>query len=322
MPPKDVPIIDSSQFVANESCLEMIEHLFADPYENARSPPPQFAKIGFDVTNSMRHALVIGATLLNHARPTPEYIESFFTARLPRGLCTTQDGCYGATRDAILEQGAILVNAIAVLIAQSAERQLGGGPGPGAHEDSTTESECDPDATESECDPDATESEEECIISGSTPAPPPQSALLPASALGVKRKMSNVIPSRKAPQPPPVEEKAASVPLSSPKSSPPSLKAPPPPAMSKAEKKEVQRMRKAAFFAMTRGEVAAREAREAREAVEASAPKPKPQKPAPAPISRLAGVGNWLLKYGCRRIYVWRTYNRWGMGRSPPWFVM
>ncbi|KAJ4461813.1 hypothetical protein PAPYR_1472 [Paratrimastix pyriformis] len=128
MPPKDVPIIDSSQFVANESCLEMIEHLFADPYENARSPPPQFAKIGFDVTNSMRHALVIGATLLNHARPTPEYIESFFTARLPRGLCTTQDGCYGATRDAILEQGAILVNAIAVLIAQSAERQLGGGP--------------------------------------------------------------------------------------------------------------------------------------------------------------------------------------------------
>ncbi|KAJ4452951.1 hypothetical protein PAPYR_12728 [Paratrimastix pyriformis] len=81
-------------------------------------------------------------------------------------------------------------------------------------------------------------------------------------------------------------------------------------------------MRKAAFFAMTRGEVAAREAREAREAVEASAPKPKPQKPAPAPISRLAGVGNWLLKYGCRRIYVWRTYNRWGMGRSPPWFVM
>ncbi|KAJ4456631.1 hypothetical protein PAPYR_8113 [Paratrimastix pyriformis] len=144
----------------------------------------------------------------------------------------------------------------------------------------------------------------------------------PPLTLGVKRKMSNVVPSRKAPQPPPVEEKAAFVPLSSPKSSPPSLKAPPPPAMSKAEKKEVQRMRKAAFFAMTRGEVAAREAREAREAVEASALKPKPQKPAPAPISRLAGVGNWLLKYGCRRIYVWRTYNRWGMGRSPPWAIL
>ncbi|KAJ4462443.1 putative ras-related protein Rab-14 [Paratrimastix pyriformis] len=108
----------------------------------------------------------------------------------------------------------------------------------------------------------------------------------PPLTLGVKRKMSNVIPSRKAPQPPPVEEKAASVP-SSPKSSPPSLKASPPPAMSKAEKKEVQRMRKAAFFAMTRGEVAAREAREAREAVEASAaPSRSPRSP-PLHLSRV-----------------------------------